>query len=452
MMKTLKTLIIAVLLKTGIIFTKNDTTVMKKSIYLLFILLLAACSEKSNPAIERQLHQILEDKDIFWLETLLEKEQPHLSKSSFLYFEACLHNAFNRTERSLQNINTLLDKYKKSLNDTILWDIHLLKFDNCLKKNRYREAIEALKIALDKYGYTADSTKFADKQDDYNAIEPLKNLPPQKILLTKDTTIPVTRNQFGHLMIQVTCGGQSDDFIFDTGASLSVVSESCAQQMGIRVLDSSAQIGNSIGGKVTSKVGYADSLRVGDLLVENVAFLIIPDDMLSFPEIDYAIHGIIGFPVMYQMKEIRIHKDENITVSARPEKRDLHNMFLEGLSPVIRAETDDDTLLFYIDTGANTSEFSGKYFDAHKNEILEKAALTKGRRGGAGGMVDSKHYELANIRLKIGGRELILPSIDVMTEKLSSTDEYDGTLGQDVLMHFDKLILNFEDMYLAFED
>jgi predicted aspartyl protease len=363
-------------------FLPKDTIVMKKSIYLLFILLLAACSEKSNPIIEQQLHQLLEAKDIFRLETLLEKEQPQLSKSSFLYFEACLHNAFNRTEQSLQNVDMLLDKYKKSLNDTILREIYTLKFDNCLKQNRYKEAVEALKIALYQYGHVADSTEFSDTQENYNAIEPFKNLPPQKIQLTKDVVIPVVRNQFNHLMMQVTCGGQSDDFIFDTGAMLSVVSESCAQQMNIRVLESSAQVGNSVGGKVTSKVGYADSLRIGDLLVENVAFLIIPDEMLSFPEINYAIHGIVGFPVMYQMKEIRIHRDGSITVPVSPVKLGLHNMFLEGLSPVIRAGVDSDTLLFVMDTGANTSGFSGKYFDAHKNEILEKAALKKVRIGG----------------------------------------------------------------------
>jgi hypothetical protein len=74
------------------------------------------------------------------------------------------------------------------------------------------------------------------------------------------------------------------------------------------------------------------------------------------------------------------------------------------------------------------------------------------RRGGLGGFVDSETYELKNVQLKIGGQELIVPTIAVLTDKLSFLENYDGLLGQDVLTHFNKLILNYEDMYLFFED
>ncbi len=432
---------------------KLSLTFMKNIIPLFLVALsLAACTEKSNPVTERQLLQMLDNKDFFRLETRLEKDRSQLSKSTVLYLETHLQNAFNRTEQSLQTIDTLLGGYTKSLNDTLLSNIYQLKFDNYVKQCRYGEAAEALKIAMDKYGHASDSTDLADLHEAYNTFEPLKALPPQKMHITADVTVPVSRNQFNHVIMRATCGGQSEDFVFDTGAMLSVASESCARRMGIHVLESSIKVGNSVGSKVQSKVGIADSLRIGNLLIENVTFLIIPDEMLSFTEINYAIHGIIGFPIMYQMKELILHKDESITVPVHPTKRDLHNLFLDGLSPIIRAETDCDTMLFKMDTGATSTEFSEKYFAAHKSEVLEKGVLKTAKRGGAGAIIDSEHYELEKFRVKIGGCELTLPTIDVMTEKLAFTEDYDGNLGQDVLMHFNKLILNFEDMYLALED
>jgi len=280
----------------------------------------------------------------------------------------------------------------------------------------------------------------------------LKEFPPQKMYLTDDVTIPISRNQFSHVIMQVAGNGQPEDFVFDTGAMFSAVSESCAERLGIRILQSAVDVGTSINSKVQSKVGVADKLQIGDLLIENVAFLVLPDEMLSFPQVNYFIHGIIGFPVMYQMKEITIQQDESLTVSARPKKRDLRNLFLDGLSPIVQFEAEGDTVLFQMDTGANTSDFSEKYFSANKDKILEKGTSRMGKMGGAGGIIDREMYDLENVRLKIGGQEFTIPTITVLPDKSSFLENYDGNLGQDVLMYFNKFILNFESMYLAFEN
>jgi predicted aspartyl protease len=397
---------------------------------------------------------MLEKNDFFRLETRLEQERKQLSQSISLYLDANLQNAFNQTGQSLQTIDILLNRHSQSLNDSLLWEIYNLKSDNLVKQYRYRESVEALKIAIDNYGHAADSTQLANAVDMYSVFEPLSAFPPQQTHITKDVTIPVQRNQFNHLLMQVSSGEQANDFVFDTGANLCVISESCASRMGVRVLESSSQIGNSVGSKVQSRVGIADSLRIGDLLVQNIAFLVLPDELLTFslPDFDYLIHGIIGFPVMYQMNEIRIHKDESITVVANPAKRDLRNLFLSGFSPIVRAEAVSDTILFKMDTGANTTELSNRYFIAHRDEVLKNGTLKKALKGGAGGIIEAEIYELENFLLKIGSRELTLPTISVETEEFSFTKNFDGNLGQDVLMHFNQLILNFTDMFLAFED
>jgi len=426
---------------------------MKRIITLLvFAISLAACTPKSNPLVERQLLQLLDEKDLFRLETQLDKNKSELPRGIVLYLEARLQNVFNQTEQSLQTIDALLTNYGKSLNDTLLYEIFIVKSDNLHKQNRYREAAEALKIAMEKYGHASDSAGLISLQETYNTIEPLKDIPPQKIHITTDVLIPISRNQFDHVLMRVSSGEQTENFIFDTGAMLSVVSEGCAQRMGIHVLESSVNVGTSVGNTAQSKVGFADSLRIGDLLLENVAFLVLPDESLSFPAANYAIHGIIGFPVMYQMKEIVIHKDESITVAARSTKRNLHNLFLDGLSPYVQLEANGDTVLFKMDTGANTTEFSERYFEANKDKIKGQATRKTVKMGGAGGIVEREVYELANVRLKIGGRDLTIPTITVIPDKLLFLENCDGNLGQDVLMYFNKLVLNFEDMYLAFEE
>jgi hypothetical protein len=38
-------------------------------------------------------------------------------------------------------------------------------------------------------------------------------------------------------------------------------------------------------------------MNIGKIVVENVVFLVFPDDQLSFPQIGYKISGILGYPV-----------------------------------------------------------------------------------------------------------------------------------------------------------
>lgn len=441
--------------------------------FIFVILLFGACTVKSkslidvqqkhtkdlktiyaldNPSTELHLLQMLDKKDFFQLETLLQEKRAELPLDIALYLDANLQNAFNQTEQSLQTIDKLLGNYGKSLNDALLHRVFVVKYDNLYKQYRYSEAAEALKTAIDKYGHAVDSVGLAMlREKDYGFVESLKNFPVQKMHITTDVSIPVSLNQFNHLIINVSSGGQSEDFIFDTGAS-NVISESSARRMGIRVYKSAGSTIGAADTKVQFEVGLADKLWIGDLMFENVVFKVLPDELLSFPEANYVMHGIIGFPIINQMKNIEIYKNRSITVVAHPTKCNLHNMFLDHSLPIIQFEANCDTVFFIMDTGANTSKFSEKYFVANNVEIKEKATSNTIRRGGIGGFVNNEVYELKDVQLKIGGQETTIPTIAVLTDKFSYLNYYDGLLGQDILMHFNKLTLNFREMYLSFDD
>lgn len=426
--------------------------------HLILILLLAislsACTFKSNspieqsfnPLVERQLLQMLENKEMFRLEACLEKERSQISNGIVLFLEAHLQNAFNQIEQSLQTIDLLFDKYCNSLNDTLLLGIYMLKADNLNKQFQYGASVEAMKTAITNYGHTMDSVTFVSVRNYCNLFEPLRELPPQKMHITTDITIPI-RSQYGHIQIQVKSNGKSENFIFDTGANVSVINESCAKRFGIQVLEeSSLEVGIESGEKIQSKVGIADSLWIGDLLVENVAFLVIADNIFKH------CPGIIGFPIMYQMKEIRIHKYESITVPVNPKKRDLHNLFLNGSNMYVQAVTESDTVLMFLDSGFGISRFSERYFTAQQEKILEKGTLKSYQRQTDNGSINTQYYVLKNMPFQIAGYELTIPSISVISEKIQSSENYDGFLGRDILMNFNTTILNFEDMYLTFEE
>jgi hypothetical protein len=103
--------------------------------------------------------------------------------------------------------------------------------------------------------------------------------------------------------------------------------------MQLKLIDQSVAIASSTQNVVQSKLAVADSLFIGDILFENVVFIVMPDAQLTFPEINYAIKGIIGFPVMDQMGEVHLLKNGNIFIPKEVAKKQEQNMFFEGLKP-----------------------------------------------------------------------------------------------------------------------
>jgi hypothetical protein len=274
---------------------------------------------------------------------------------------------------------------------------------------------------------------------------------PQRVRKPNDVEIAAYRNQFNHLMTPVKCGGIVDEFIFDTGANLSTITESYAAKMGLTLYESDINVNSSTNISVSTKLAVADSLYVGDILFENVVFLAVPDEQMSFPAINYYVHGVIGFPVIYQMDEIHLQQNGTVFIPAQPQDKPLRNMCIETLYPVVQVLSGADSLLFMMDTGARTSDLSAQYYNNHKDMVENDGVLYHEKRGGAGGVEEATVYRLKSFPYTIGSKNGVLSEISVNTISYSNSEHYDGILGQDLFTQFDKMILNFQYMYIDFE-
>lgn len=424
-----------------------------KILMYLSILVFFACSNvsKNDSIVDKRLSDLLKSKNFYKLRLELDNVQNKLSEVRLLYYKTYCAQAFDNGQQSNEYADVLLSNYKNQLNDTIVSELLAIKSNNYIRSYHYKEAGDIYKTILEKYKSLLDSSEIADYQNAQQLFGTLALVRPQIIHKQNDIKISSYRNRFNHLMTPVKCGGIADEFIFDTGANLSAISVSYAKKMGLTFYESDITVGTVTHITVQTKLAVADSLYVGDILFENVVFLVTPDEQMSFPAINYEVHGIIGFPVIHQMGEIRMKKDGTVIVPKEVQDRKLHNMCLEGLNPIVQLISDSDTLLFTLDTGAKYTELSKRYYDNNKDEVEKNGKLQTSQRGGGGGVVEEKIYRLQNFPYTIGTKSNVLSEIPVILSEYTFNKYFDGNLGQDIFLQFNEMILNFQYMYIDFE-
>ncbi len=423
---------------------------------ITFIFLLMLATSVYGQDADQRLGQLLNASDFFGLQEAIPECEAEASEFLLMLAKATAGYYFNDPEGSLEAIKILFEKHSETLGANS-FSMAIMMAQNHVALQNYKEAVGIYESIISKAGASLDAATINGFTNALKIYKGLSGVPPQKITLGKTMSIPLKRDKIGQdktglITVPVKINDWNSDFVFDTGANYSMVPEAYAKDMGLRILADSINTGG-IGGNVFTKVAVADRIHIGDIIIENVIFLVLPDK-LKFSkddEYEYEIKGIIGIPVMLAMGEIHFYND-SIIVPMQSTKRELNNLMLDGLVPLVKATSAEESLLIHIDTGAKTGGLSYNYYEKHKDGISQEKTDTVDI-GGLGGEEKSIVVELNDFPLQIGNGKTTLPMIHVHKDQLyeMSLLKHDGTVGLDFMERFDKMIINFKDMYVDFE-
>ena len=423
--------------------------------YLLSLLSLTSCAQSQhvNPGFEH-LDQLLASGQFITLKEELQKATRSLGNNPYQYYDAHCYNAFGQYNKSILAANQMLVQYAKSMDQEELLQILYLQARNYHNTYYYKESAEIYATILSRLHTHLNEVELLTIQNLYNINQTLAEaqIQKQQVHLTKDHIIPIYHNAFDHLMVPVASQGKHEHFIFDTGAMISTITESNAKRLGLRILEGDIDVATATPIKIQTKLGVADSLYLGDILIENVVFLVTSDTDLYIPVEDYNIPGILGFPVIQQLREVKIClKNNTIEVPQKVSTRNFSNLYMYQEKPVVRMYAGNDTLRMALDTGAKSSELSKTYFNRHQELIKSSSTHQEIDRGGAGGSIKEEVYLYPNFNFTIGTKQGLLPFITINLSNYSFLQGMDGNLGQDVYTQCDKLVLNFEQMFIDLE-
>lgn len=411
-------------------------------LYLIFCFIsFTSCSPSTETF--RDIYQLTLEKDFFQADVLLMQNREQLTKQHQAILQAKIDNAFNKNENSQKNINYILENHS-SLEDSILVDLYKTKIDNEFKCYQYksaRESIEKLLKDFDSYFTEDEITDLKNQLKIYSALE---NIPPQKIDKSKELSIMMSKDVAGLNNLPVHTVLDTSNFIFDTGANLSVISKTTSQKLGVDILpNSDIEVDALTGNTVLAKLGWVKELKIEHITFQNVIFLVFQDKDLAFPSINYQINGILGYPVIAALGEVHLGKDGSFKVpKITPTNGRFRNLVLDELTPIVRI----DTMLYTFDTGASTTMLYPEYFQKNKDFIEENYKEKTIQLGGAGG---SKSYQAYTIEHTINefGKPVEL-NVTLLKNKEQRHKRIMGNLGQDYLGQFENMVLNFKAMYI----
>jgi len=408
---------------------------------ILLLLSLVACSPSKETF--RNIYQLTLEKDFFQADVLITENREKLTKQHQSILQAKIDNAFNKNENSQKNINYILENHS-SLEDSILVDLYKTKIDNEFKRYQYKSAKESLEKLFKNFKAYFTEEEITDLKNQLKIYSALKNIPPQKIDKLKDLFIVMSKDVAGLNNLPVSTALDTSNFIFDTGANLSVISKTTSQKLEVDILpNSDIEVDALTGNTVLAKLGWVKELKIEHITLQNVIFLVFQDKDLAFPSINYQINGILGYPVIAALGEVHLGKDGSFKVpKITPTNGRYRNLALDELTPIVKI----DTMLYTFDTGASTTMLYPGYFQQNKEFIEENYKEETIQLGGAGG---TKSYQAYTIEHTINEFDKPVElNVTLLKNKEQRFKSIMGNLGQDYLGHFKNMVLNFKAMYI----
>lgn len=380
--------------------------------------------------------------------TSVDYNAPDVERPGDLYFFAWENFLFNKPLQSNENIESFFHSKSFIYPDSVAAELLILKYQNHIRLFEYKTADSICSILLFRYPSVIDAAVVTAIRNSAAITAALVNIAPQTIERKEDLDIKYKRDLVNLIRIPVTMQQHTEEYIFDTGANFSCISESEAKKSGVRILEAKFDVMSSSKAAVESKLGVADELHIGNITFRNVVFIILPDKALKFAGGIYKIKGIIGLPVIEQMKHIEITKNNRLRSTANFTGKGIINMGLEGNTPFVNVNFYGRDHIYIFDTGAAASVFGNKFSDAYGDSLLT-AKDGSAHVGGAGGVQKIKTRTAKNVHYKFGNTTGKLKSISIQLNGVMDVmANYYGIVGQDIFMQWEVMTIDFENMFV----
>lgn len=369
---------------------------------------------------------------------------------------------FNRPDTALYYGNILLEKYQANLGGSVGSVMYFMADDAARSGNpEYAgQILHAYNEACKQAGLS--DMNFEGLEQQYNALAGCGGFKVERP--KNDVSIPLVyysgnRKDPVSVYVNAEINGKEMRCNYDTGAGVNVMSHELASELGINPIDS-ADIKVKGVNTITSKFAIVDSIKLGDIVYRNVPFQII-DFSTGNAEADAkmretGLQCVLGSQTMMPLGEIWFDFASScLIVPAEPSPKPDYapNMYRDAANYFVVNVYDyasDSNIEAVLDTGASYGGHTFKYYDKNRSLFEGVVPADTIRYAGAGGVGYSKVC-YKDMQYNIGGQTLRSDSASVSMEGTIQGETHDMLLGLPDMTKFDRMIINFTDMWVKFE-
>lgn len=419
---------------------------MKIRYTLVLFVLVATQTTFGQTHLETKVKELSKLHQFTKMDSLNEK----VRGKNYYFYKGLYANVCNNPKLSNAFLDSL--KHSSSVNS---YELFRLKNDNYIKTFNYELAYSTSKTLTKKFKKHFTQDELKDEINAQRIWQTLRGKPEQYISPFSSVTLLTVKDKAGLITTSVmSANGTTSDFVFDTGAGISCITESSAKKMGMLILpDNNISIESFTGQENRVLIGIAPEIYMGELSIYNAIFLVYPDSAFTFANGAYVINGIIGFPIAKELGTITIEKDL-LTFSKKEMGHQLQkNFFVDQLRAIVMLSYKGKTLPFNFDSGANTSEFNKSFYETFKSNLDPIGQLETVTASGAGGQeISSEVLVVKEQEIALGETLIKLPLMEVNRNDYGVYGKVNfGNIGQDVIGQFKKVTISFDHNYLKLE-
>lgn len=422
----------------------SDEMKIRHKLYLFFLAFGQLAFGQTN--LDNKIKELSMQHQFVKMDSLNDK----VKGKDYYFYKGLFANVCNNPQLS----NTYLDSIKNNL-IVNTYEFVKLKNDNYIKMFNYDLAYTTSKTLTTKYKKHFTEDELNDEINTQKIWQSLRGQPTQSTEAFSTVIIPTLKDKAGLITISVSANSTPTDFVFDTGAGISCITESSAKKMGIILLqDNNVSIESFTGQTNKVLIGIAPEIKLGEFTIKNTMFLVYPDSAFTFANGAYVINGIIGFPIAKELGTITIEKDKLTFSKNEKVNQNEKNFFVDQLRAIVMLTYRGKTFPYNFDSGAQISEFNKSFYEAFKFYFDKAGNLETTKTSSAGGQeVTSEVLVLKDEELLINKTLIKMQKMEVNRSSYGIYGKVNyGNIGQDVIGQFRKVTLSFDQNYLKLEN
>jgi hypothetical protein len=274
--------------------------------------------------------------------------------------------------------------------------------------------------------------------------------PPMTVEAGDPFALPYDRDALGLTDIPVFVDAQSHDWMLDPTAPFNLICRTTAKEVGLRLSEQTATVRTITGHPMVVHATIIPRFTLGTVTFRNMTTFVFDDADYAFPQSNYEVRGVLGYPAISALGSLKITADAKIEVQPGEKGERLTTgarFYLDGDQIIAALGKPGDERMYVVDAGGQQTYLTSRYYLEHENEFAGKKMQLLSVPGSQR-RAPAPAYVSDSVSLLIGATPVNFHFMQVLTEPLDSAavDDTYGTLGMDALDELKSYTFDYRTM------